>query len=161
MTEPGEERTADTSAHGGPTAGPTVGRTTPARTGRPSRTAVLAYRWAVTLFLVLGALQIFLAGLGAFSLLGSGPGFQPHRLNGFVMSGVALVVVVLALLARAGTRAVIVAAVLFLLAAFGQSLLAALGQDSAFFGGLHALAGLVILGLAGYLQSAAGRLAVR
>ena len=124
--------------------------------GRP-RPAVVAYRVALILFLVLGVLQIFLAGLGVFSSFSSGPGFEPHRLTGYIMSAVALVIVILALLARAGSRAVIVVVVLFLLAAFGQSLLAALGEDNAFFGGLHALDGLVILGLAGYLQSSALR----
>jgi hypothetical protein len=61
--------------------------------------------------------------------------------------------VVLALLARAGARSIGVAVLLFLLAAVGQSLLVVLAGGSAFFGGLHALEGLAILGLAGFLQS--------
>jgi hypothetical protein len=48
---------------------------------------------------------------------------------------------------------------LFLLAAVGRSLLVVLAGSSAFFGGLHALEGLAILGLAGFLQSDARRVA--
>jgi hypothetical protein len=36
-----------------------------------------------------------------------------------------------------------------------QSILADLGEDTAFFGGLHAIDGLAILGIAGYLHAAA------
>jgi hypothetical protein len=65
------------------------------------------------------------------------------------------VIVVLALLARAGGRVIGVAVVLLVLVAVVQSLLTSVGEDSAFVGGLHALDGLVILGLAGHLQGAA------
>ncbi len=129
--------------------------TAPARGAPP--TMATAYRVVLGVFLLLGVVQIFLAGLGAFSFLGSGPGFEPHRTVGFIMSGVALLVLVFAVLAQAGARAIGVAAVLFLLATLGQSLLAVLGQDSAWWGGLHALDGLLMLGLAGFLQSTARR----
>ena len=128
--------------------------TAPAR-GAPPAMAT-AYRVVLGVFLLLGVVQIFLAGLGVFSF-GSGPGFEPHRTVGFIMSGVALLVLVFAVLARAGARAIGVAAALFLLAALGQSLLAVLGQDSAYWGGLHAVSGLVILGLAGFLHGTARR----
>ena len=116
----------------------------------------IAYRAVLAVFLLMGVVQIFLAGLGVFSR-GSGPGFEPHRILGFAMSGVALLIVVLALLARAGARSIGVAVLLFLLTAVGQSLLVVLAGGSAFFGGLHALEGLAILGLAGFLQSDARR----
>jgi hypothetical protein len=122
----------------------------PSRNGSV-RVARVAYRWALALFLLMGAVQIFLAGLGVYSLLGSGPGFEPHRQVGFAISGVALVIVVLALLARAGVRAVVISVLILLLTGVVQSLLAALGDDIAFFGGLHALGGLLAIGLAGYL----------
>jgi hypothetical protein len=122
------------------------------------RAVRIAYRAVLAVFLLMGVVQIFLAGLGVFSR-GSGPGFEPHRILGFVMSGVALLIVVLALLARAGARSIGVAVLLFLLAAGGQSLLVVLAGDSAFFGGLHALEGLALLGLAGFLQSDARRVA--
>jgi Family of unknown function (DUF6220) len=127
-------------------------------TARAPHAVRLAYRAVLAGFLLMGAVQIFLAGLGAFSR-GSGPGFEPHRILGFAMSGVALLIVVLALPARAGARSIGVAVLLFLLAAGGQSLLAVLADDSAFFGGVHALAGLALLGLAGFLQSDARRVA--
>src|SRR4051794_30904426 len=136
MTEPGDQTTSTPPAK--PSAAPAV------------RTA---YRVVLALYLLLGVVQIFLAGLGVFSLFGSGPGFDPHRTVGFIMSGVALVIVVMAVLARAGGRAIGVAVLLFLLAAVGQSLFASLGEDVAFWGGVHALSGLTTLGLAGFLQA--------
>jgi len=125
---------------------------TPPRARTAPGGLLLAYRWALTLFLIAGAVQIFLAGLGAF-----GGGFAAHRGLGFGLAGFALVTAVLALLARVGTRDVVLAVVLFLLAGGAQSLLAGLGDGSAFWGGLHALDGLAILGIAGFLQGAAIR----
>jgi hypothetical protein len=131
--------------------GRTRGTTTPApgRSRTPASAAYRAYHWALGLFLLLGAVQIFLAGLGAFSA-GGGPGFEPHRLNGYIMSGVALVIVVLAVVARAGARHIAAAVVLLLLVGLMQSLLAAGGWENAWIGGLHALDGLVIIGVADY-----------
>jgi hypothetical protein len=104
-------------------------------------------------FLLFGAVQIFLAGLGVFSSTGD-PGFGPHRIFGFVIAAVALVIVVLAVVARAGSRHTTLSVVVLLLAGGVQSLLAGLGEDNAWFGGLHALDGLLIIGLAGYLFGA-------
>jgi hypothetical protein len=119
------------------------------------RGALAAYRWLLLGFLLLGAVQIFLAGLGAFRLDNTGvsgdTAFAPHRAVGFTMAGVALVILILALVARAGTRAAVLSAVLFLLAALAQSLLAGLADSTVLFGGLHALDGLVILGIAAFL----------
>jgi Family of unknown function (DUF6220) len=134
MTDPRGTSTVDRSA-GGLVAG-----------------ARLAYRWVLTLFLLLGAVQIFLAGFGAFQ-----GGFDAHRMVGFTMAGVALLIVVLAVLGRVGRREIGLSILLFVLMALGQSLWAALGENSAFFGGLHALEGLAILGLAGFLQGTAIR----
>jgi hypothetical protein len=90
---------------------------------------------------------------GVFSLFSSGPGFEPHRTVGVVMSGVALLIVVMAVVSRAGGRAIGLA--VLVLVAVGQSLFAVLGQDAAFWGGVHAISGLATLGLAGYLQAQA------
>jgi hypothetical protein len=54
---------------------------------------------------------------------------------------------------RPCARLATVALAVFLLVAGVRSLLASLGEDSAFVGGPHALDGLVVLGLAGYLQA--------
>ena len=127
------------------------------------RGAFIGYRWLLLAFLLLGLVQIFLAGLGIFDLHGQelgAPGetaFDPHRTLGFAMGGVALIILVLALIARPDVRTVILAAVLFLLAFLLQSILAALGEDTPFFGGLHALDGIVILGIAGFLQGSSRR----
>lgn len=48
----------------------------------------------------------------------------------------------------------------FLLAALMQSLLAGLAGGTALYGGLHALDGLAILGIAGFLYASARRAAV-
>jgi hypothetical protein len=125
------------------------------------RGALAAYRWLLLAFLVLGAVQIFLAGLGAFRIDNLGvsgdTAFAPHRAVGFAMGGVALLILVLALIARPGVRAVIGSVLLFLLAVLVQSLLASLADHTVWFGGLHALDGLAILGIAAFLYLAARR----
>jgi Family of unknown function (DUF6220) len=127
------------------------------------RRAFLGYQWVLLFFLLLGVAQIFLAGVGVFSLHGEEVGaagetaFNPHRSLGFAMGGVALIILILALAARRSARSMILAAVMFLLAFLAQSFLADLGGDNAFFGGLHALDGLAILGIAGYLYGSSRR----
>ena len=119
--------------------------------------ARLAYHWALAGFLVLGAVQTFLAGLGVFSTRGD-PGFEPHRAFSIVIAAASLVIVVLAVVARAGTRHIAGAVAVLVLAAFVQHLLAAAGFDNAWLGGLHALSGLTIIGLAGWLFGTSGPL---
>jgi hypothetical protein len=125
------------------------------------RGALVAYRWFLLGFLLLGAVQIFLAGLGAFRLDNTGvsgdTAFAPHRAVGFAMAGVALVILILALIARPGTRAVVLAVLLFVLAVLVQSVLASLADNTVLFGGLHALDGLAILGIAAFLYVSARR----
>jgi Family of unknown function (DUF6220) len=125
------------------------------------RAAQAGYRWLLLAFLMLGAVQIFLAGLGAFRIDNLGvsgeTAFAPHREVGFAMGGVALFILVLALIARPGVRAVIASALLFLLVVLVQSLLASLADNTVWFGGLHALDGLAILGIAALLYLAARR----
>jgi hypothetical protein len=122
--------------------------------------AFRGYRWLLPGFLLLGVAQIFLAGLGVFRLqdqtlagAGGDAAFAPHRAVGFTMAGVALLILVLAVIARPGARAIIGSAVLVLLTSLMQSLLAGLADDHAVYGGLHALDGLLILGIAGYLYA--------
>ena len=121
------------------------------------RGAFLGYRWALLAFLLAGVAQISLAGLGVFRLQDQGleaagdTAFGPHMALGFAMAGVALLILILAVIARPGTHAVIGSFVLVLLTSLVQSLLAGLGEDHAAYGALHALDGLLILGIAGYL----------
>ena len=121
------------------------------------RGAFLGYQWLLLVFLLAGVVQIFLAGLGVFRLEDQGlaaagdSAFAPHRTLGFTIAGIALLILVLALIARPGVRAIIGSAVLVVLTSLVQSLLAGLGEDHAVYGALHALDGLLILGTAGYL----------
>jgi len=119
------------------------------------RGAFLGYRWTLLAFLLAGVVQIFLAGLGAFRLqdqAGAGDSaFAPHRALGFSLGVVALVILVLAVIARPGARAIAGSAVLVLLTTLMQSLLAGFAEDHVIFGAFHALDGLLILSLAAYL----------
>jgi heme/copper-type cytochrome/quinol oxidase subunit 1 len=117
--------------------------------------AFRGYQWALLAFLLAGVVQIFLAGLGAFRLqdqaAAGDSAFAPHRALGFSMGVVALVILVLAVIARPGARAVVGSAVLVLLTSLMQSLLAGFAEDHVVFGALHALDGLLILGIAACL----------
>ncbi len=66
-------------------------------------------------------------------------------------------ILILALIARPGTRAVVLAVLLFVLAVLVQSVLASLADNTLLFGGLHALDGLAILGIAAFLYVSARR----
>ena len=122
------------------------------RTRAADRTGGLyqAYHWALGLFVLLGALQIFFAGLGVFSSRGD-PGFEPHRVFSIPIAAASFVLLVLAVVARAGARQIAGAAVVLVLAGFVQHLLAYLGFDNAWLGGLHALSGLTIVGVPAWL----------
>jgi hypothetical protein len=137
--------------------------TTTKTPSRLRRGALAGYRWLLLAFLLLGVVQIFLAGLGVFNLHGQELGadgetaFNPHRSLGFGLSGLALIILILALIARPGARAIVLSVVMVLLAGLAQSILAGLGQDTPAFGGLHALDGLAILAIAGFLYASSRR----
>jgi hypothetical protein len=73
------------------------------------------------------------------------------------MSALALAIVVLAIVAKEGRQTVGLTVLLLVLTAVVQSALAGLGDDTPFFGALHALDGLALLGLAGALHGKAVR----
>src|SRR5204863_3231998 len=101
------------------------------------RGAFLGYQWLLLAFLLAGAAQIFLAGLGVFGLFDTGGDtFAPHRTLGFAMAGVAVLILVLALIARPGARATIGSAPLVLLTSVVQRLLAGPGKGQAAYRGL-------------------------
>jgi uncharacterized protein DUF6220 len=112
-----------------------------------------AYTIVLTLFLLDGLLQIALAGWGAFS--DKRDSFEPHEVNASVLAALALLAIVLAAVAREGTRAIGACVVLLIVVSPVQMLLANLGDDAAFWGALHALVGLGTLGLAGFLHGRA------
>ncbi|MGN6795769.1 MAG: DUF6220 domain-containing protein [Streptosporangiaceae bacterium] len=117
------------------------------------------YRWGLLVFLAAGVVQIFLAGLGTFKLLhGAGdPALDPHRMLGFVMAGMAIIILILTLIARVGARAIVGAVLLVFMTSFLQSLLAGLADDHVIFGALHATDGLFILAIPAYLYIWTGR----
>jgi hypothetical protein len=125
------------------------------------RGALIAYRWLLLVFLLAGAAQIFLAGLGVFSITSHGAStdsaFGPHRSLGFMMGGAAVIILILALIARPGTLPLALAGVLVVQTGLLQSLLAGLADNAALYGGLHALDGLLVLGIAGFLYASARR----
>jgi Family of unknown function (DUF6220) len=135
-----------------------MGEATVQRAARTDRAgaAFPAYHWALGLFVLLGAVQIFFAGLGMFSS-GGDPGFEPHRLFSTVIAAASFVVFVLAVVARAGARHIAGTAVVLVLSGFAQHLLAFLGSDNAWLGGLHALTGLAIVGVPAWLFWTSGR----
>jgi hypothetical protein len=130
--------------------------------GSLHRGASAGYRWLLLVFVVAGAVQIFLAGLGVFHLHSYGldapagdSALDPHRTLGFAMGGIALLILVLALAARPGGRAIAWAVVLVVQTDLLQSLFAGLGDDSPVWGGLHALDGLLAIAVACYLYGVA------
>jgi hypothetical protein len=125
----------------------------------PAGATFKVYRWGLLVFLAAGVVQIFLAGLGAFRLLhGAGdPALDPHRMLGFVMAGMAIVILILTLIARARGRAIVGAVLLVFMTSFLQSLLAGLADDHVVFGALHATDGLLILAIPAYLYVWTGR----
>jgi hypothetical protein len=65
--------------------------------------ALAGYRWMLLAFLPAGCVQIFLAGLGVFSfgdhdVAGGTSAFDAHRTLGFTMAGVAVIILVLAVI---------------------------------------------------------------
>ena len=126
------------------------------------RGALVAYRWLLLAFLLAGGAQIFLAGLGVFSFgdgdtAGGSSAFDMHRALGFTLAGAAVVILILALIARPGVLPMWLAGVLVVQTCVLQSLLDGLADNTAVYGGLHALDGFLILGIAGFLYASARR----
>ena len=128
----------------------------------PRRYAFTGYRWLLLAFLLAGCAQIFLAGLGVFSFAdhdaaGGTSAFDAHRALGFGLAGVAVFIFVLAVIARPGVLPVVLSGVLVVQTTLLQSLLAGLADNAALYGGLHALDGLLVLGVAGFLYATSRR----
>ena len=127
------------------------------------RIALAGDRWLLAAFVLGCAVQIFLAGLGVFSFgdhdeAGGTSAFNAHMTLGFALSGVAVIILILALIARPGVLALSLAGVLVIQTSLLQSVLDSLGHDdTAAFGGLHALDGLLIVANAGVLLALALR----
>jgi hypothetical protein len=133
-----------------------------AATSGVRRAARTGYRWLLLVFLLAVAVQIFLAGLGVFSFgngdrAGGDHAFSAHQGLGFALAGVSILILVLAIVARAGQLALWLAGALVAQTCLLQSLLDGLADDTAVFGGLHALDGLLIAASAGVQYALARR----
>jgi hypothetical protein len=108
----------------------------------------------VHLFLGLVAVQFFLAGLGVFrnnpdpsKKIVESSTFDPHRILGDVLTLVALIILVLAVVAR---RQIEMSGLLFGLMVL-QNVLAGVGTDTPVVGALHVLNGLLIVAVGAVL----------
>ena len=112
----------------------------------------IAYGYLAGVFLLGVLVQVYLAGVGAFGHKQKGDGaFDPHESLGNVLGIVAVVLLVLALIARESKRTMIVSFVLALLTEVAQHGLAQGGHNDKWVGGLHAFDGMLILGIAAWL----------
>jgi MFS superfamily sulfate permease-like transporter len=130
---------------------------TPSLEGSGARAAadtVFAYLAAL---LVLGiVVQFFLAGFGVFGIdqhkLGKATSLDPHRALAGILAAIAILMFIAALIARTSKTKIWVSILIAVLTEPVQALLASGGENHNWVGGLHALDGLIILGLAGWLH---------
>lgn len=126
----------------------------PAPMGRVRRAALVVFRVLGVITLLAIAVQFVFAGLGAFDA-----SLDPHRVLGGIIGMLAILMLVPMLIARPGWRWVLLTVLLVVLATVLQPVLAGLGDDTdAWFGGVHALNGLAIMGLTGRLTFGVGHL---
>lgn len=130
----------------------------PAVCRQPTRlrsVAATAHRTLTVATLLSVAAQFFLTGLGVFSRQRQGTSdgyFGPHMALGLTIGALTFLLAATALLSRAASPVLPISAALFLLAGPIEPLLATLGDtDSAWFGALHALTGVIIAALTGTL----------
>jgi hypothetical protein len=124
----------------------------------------LAIAKALTALFVLGVVvNFFLAGLGTFGMKGridddkATASFDPHRIVGSVLSLLSLLILIAVAVSRPTSRALKLAGGLFVLMVL-QNVLAGAGTSVHLLGALHALNGLLILGVGGLLASDIGAL---
>jgi hypothetical protein len=126
-----------------------------AQPGSPALATATLVVGRVTLVAIV--VQFALAGLGTFSRQHKhvfDGYFEPHQMLGYTISGLALVFVVLGVAARLGRRFVGLGVVLVVLAGPVQPLLAKWGDStSGWFGAAHALSGVAITGIVGFLTA--------
>ena len=135
---------------------PAAGQLSSSRRGADT---VYAYLSAL---LVLGLLvQIFLAGFGVFDLNGTklddADSFDAHEFLGHILGIVALLMLILAIVARTSKLAIWGSLALVVFIEAVQGALAAAGDDHPWVGGLHALDGVLILLFAVMLHLASRR----
>jgi len=108
--------------------------------GASSSGVARAHRGIAHLFLVIGVVQFFLAGLGAF---GEPDGWDIHTDLGRLMTLIALVLVVLAALGRPAALPI---SIVLLALMIIQNVLGIVGDDVKVLGALHPVNALLVLG---------------
>lgn len=121
-----------------------------ARHGVDTAFAVLVILFTIALFV-----QIYLAGAGAFAHHTVHQAYAAHEDLGNVLGIAAIVLLVLALVARLNRATMVGAFFLAVLTELAQHGLAQAGHHNRWIGGLHALDGMLILALASWLSIAA------
>jgi hypothetical protein len=117
------------------------------------------YRLVISLVALGCVVQFYLAGRGIFGIhgdakLGDQTSFDPHRVLGNVIGAAALVAVVLAVVLW-DKRLILMTAIVAVLAEAVQHVTTT--TEHPWIAGLHAVSGLVILGIAGSLAHRAWR----
>ncbi len=130
----------------------TPGVATPALSGG-RRTVDVVYGYLMGVFVLAVLVQIFLAGVGAFGEHNKphSGSFDPHENLGHYLGIVAVVLLILALVARASTRVMVWSFVLALLTEVAQEGLASGGRSNKWVGGFHAFDAALILGVSLWL----------
>jgi len=137
-----------------------------AQTGTDSTSAELTgfrkgafglYRVLIALYTLVVVVQIFLAGLGIYGADGAptdddaSSTLDPHRFVGHILTQpVALLILIVALIARPGRKIISLTVALFVLGIV-QVALGIAGEGTPFLGGLHAVNAILVLGLAATL----------
>jgi Mn2+/Fe2+ NRAMP family transporter len=127
--------------------------------GRRGADTAFAYLSALLVLALL--VQIFLAGFGVFDLNGTklddADSFDAHAALGHILGIVAVVMLILAIVARTSKLAIWGSLALVVFIEVVQSMLAGAGEDHAWVGGLHALDGGLILVFALWLHLSSRR----
>jgi hypothetical protein len=117
----------------------------------PRRGPLQALRISAMVFGTAVLVQFYLAGTGIFGVgtnpLWKAPSLDAHRLFGNILAGLALVVLIIAIIARPPAR-ILIATIVMLVLTGVEGLIAGLGKTSAYLAAFHPVLAAVILGLA-------------
>ena len=124
--------------------------TTTSQVTTPRRGPLQALRISSMVFGTAVLVQFYLAGSGIFAATGpvkDASSLDAHRLLGNILAGLALIVLIIAIIARPPAR-ILIAAIAMLVLTGVEDLIAGLGDTSAYLAALHPVVAAVILGLA-------------
>ncbi|HEV3356571.1 MAG TPA: DUF6220 domain-containing protein [Pseudonocardiaceae bacterium] len=127
-----------------------VDETTSQVTTTPRRGPLQALRIGSMVFGTAVLVQFYLAGSGIFAATGpvkDANSLDAHRLFGNILAGLALIVLIIAIVARPPAR-VLIATIAMLVLTAVEGLIAGLDDTSPYLAALHPVVAAVILGLA-------------